>query len=137
MAPHLLSYWWTPLLMVLSSLAGVLLALGHHLFYKSLVDTPASINYSIMGNQFTGQQLNIAIGTAFAFLVKVAFVLSVSTAYYQIFWRYMKRESTSNKLPTLVCVDTAFSSLDDLISLLTIPLWFRYPILFLMAATAW
>jgi len=123
--------------MISSFLCGVLLALGHHLFYQSLDNKSASVQYDVMRREFDGQQLNIAIGTAFAFLVKAAFVLAVSTTYYQIFWRHMQREVISDDLPTLKNTDSAFSGLDNIISLLTIPMWCRYPFLFTMAAVAW
>ncbi|KAJ4287740.1 hypothetical protein N0V90_012444 [Kalmusia sp. IMI 367209] len=139
MARLVRSHWWAPSIMGLSFLVGLLLALGHHLFYQSLMDRPTShtTDYRVLGAHLQGQQLNIAIGTAFAFVVKAAFVLAVSIAYYQIFWKYVKTDSEENNLPTLGRLDVAFSALNDIISMFTAPVWLHYPLLFLMAATAW
>jgi hypothetical protein len=131
MAKHLRIHWWTPSMMFLSLIFGVLFALGHHVFYNSLVNKPTSTgDYAVMGTQHPGQQLNIAIGTAFAFLVKAAFVLAVSTAYYQVFWKVAKQDSKFEKSPTLGRLDAAFSGTTNVISLLNAPMWCRYPLLF-------
>lgn len=118
---------------------GVLLAMGHHLFNQSLMNKPTSgaVKFVFLGAHVQNQQMNIAIGTAFAFMTKAAFVLAVSLAYYQMLWKYVKRESKQNNPPTLGTLDVAFSGLNDIISVFTAPVWFRYPLLFLMAATAW
>jgi hypothetical protein len=138
MAKRVRIHWWAPSLMFLSLIFGVLFALGHHFFYNSLVNKPTSTgDYTIMGTQHPGQQLNIALGTAFAFLVKAAFVLAVSTAYYQVFWKMAKQNSKIEKRLTLGWLDAAFSGTTSLISLLNAPLWCRYPLLFFMAATVW
>jgi hypothetical protein len=124
--------------MFLSLISGVLFALGHHFFYNSLVNKPTSTgDYTIMGTQHPGQQLNIALGTAFAFLVRAAFVLAVSTAYYQAFWKMTKRKSNIERGLTLGWLDAAFSGTTNVISLLNAPVWCRYPLLFPMAATVW
>lgn len=125
--------------MGLSFLFGLLLALGHHLFYQSLNNQPTTQtnDYRFFGTHLQGQQLNIAIGTAFAFVIKATLVLAVSIAYYQIIWKYMKEKSEDNEAPTLGRLDVAFSGLNDIISLFTAPVWFHYPLLFLMATTAW
>ncbi|KAF2109692.1 hypothetical protein BDV96DRAFT_635959 [Lophiotrema nucula] len=136
MARHALLAGWTPSIMILSFLAGMLLAFGHHLFYASLRDRPTT-SVSLMSGRYKGQQLTIAIGTALAFLVQAAFVLAVSTAYYQIFWAYIKRDAKSNNPPTLGRLDTVHSASSSIISLLTVPVWFHYPLLFFMALTVW
>ena len=136
MAEHVGVHWWTPSVMFLSLIFGVLFALGHHLFYNSLVNKPTG-HYTIMGTRHPGQQLNIAIGTAFAFLVKAAFVLAVSTAYYQAFWKMAKQDSKIEKAPTLGRLDAAFSGTTNVISLFNAPMWCRYPLLFFIAASVW
>ena len=138
MAHRTQGHWWTPFLLFASLLVGVLFAFGHHLFYRSLVDKPTSTgSYSIAGTHYPGQQVNIALGTAFAFLAKAAFVLAVSTAYYQVFWKRIKQDAHIGKPPTLARADSAFSAPTNIISLLNAPVWFRYPLLFLMAVTMW
>jgi len=49
----------------------------------------------------------------------------------------MQREVISDDLPTLKNTDSAFSGLDNIVSLLTIPMWCRYPFIFTKAAVAW
>jgi hypothetical protein len=61
-----------PLTMIGLPILGVLLAAGHHLFYSSLNDTETPNNFK--------QQLNIAYGTAFAFLAKSALIAAVASA---------------------------------------------------------
>jgi hypothetical protein len=124
-------YQWTPFLLFASLLVEVPFALGHHLFYRSLVDQPTSTgSYSIAGTLYPGQQVNIAIGTAFAFLAKAVFVFAVSTAYYQLFWRRFKQDAVISRPPTLARINSAFSAPTNIISLLNTPVWFRYPLFF-------
>lgn len=70
-------YWYLPSLMVAVFIAGLIGAVGHHSFYKSL-DGTRSINQLSM----------IRIGTAFAFFVKANLVGAVVLAYrYACPWR--------------------------------------------------
>ncbi|KAK8074135.1 hypothetical protein PG994_005034 [Apiospora phragmitis] len=131
-------YWWTPFLMVSSFVVGIIFAVGHHLFYASLEAKPAQTgDYTFLGLNYSGQQFNIAVGTAFGFLVKAAFVLSVSTAYIQLFWRQVKYNTEKGQPSTVKHTDSLYSGLDSLISLLNAPVMYKYPVLFLVAATAW
>ena len=117
---------------------GVLFALGHHLFYRSLVNqTTETDDYTIMGSHYSGQQLNIAVGTAFAFLVKASFVLAASVPYHQLFWRVAKQASAIEDRPTLARLDAAYSGTTNLISFLRLPMWFSYPLMFVVAAIVW
>lgn len=63
-------YWYLPSLMVTVFIAGLVGALGHHAFYKSL-DGKRSVNQLSM----------VRIGTAFAFFVKANLVGAVVLAY--------------------------------------------------------
>ncbi|KAI1388161.1 uncharacterized protein F4822DRAFT_236310 [Hypoxylon trugodes] len=138
MAENVGFYWWTPLIMGLSLLSGVLFSIGHHLFYKSLENKPTSTgDYDILGSHYQGQQFNIAVGTAFAFLARAAFILAVSTAYCQLFWQRIKGQSKTGNPPTLERVDIVYSGINNIISLFTVPVWYRYPVLFLMAISVW
>lgn len=56
-------------------LLGGAVGLGHHYFYQSLNDTTTPNNFS--------QQMNIAYGTAFAFVAKACMVAAVVCAYTQ------------------------------------------------------
>ena len=67
-------YWYLPSLMVAIFMAGLIGALGHHAFYKSL-DGKRSVNQLSM----------VRIGTAFAFFVKANLVGAVILAYRLVF----------------------------------------------------
>ena len=125
-------------LVVASLLVGTLLALGHHLFYASLDCQRAATtveNYSFLGRQFSIQQVNAAVGTAFAFLVKASSMLSVFIPYFQTVMlnvgNYAKRGTQ------LVYLDVMTSALHDLGSLLSFKTWLRRPWLWLLAVVAW
>ena len=106
--------WQAPATIVLSLTVGILLAIGHHLFYSSLHGREAVGNgYKILGADVSPQQLYVAIGTAFAFLVKAALITAVSTAYLQLLWRALLRAAGSS----LGDLDTAFSGLSNITSL--------------------
>ncbi|KAL9032237.1 MAG: hypothetical protein Q9180_006614 [Flavoplaca navasiana] len=131
-------HWFAPSLMVASLLVGILLAVGHHLFYASL-DRQRAVttleNYGFLGMQVSIQQINTAVGTAFAFLVKACLMLSVSIAYFQIsMWsvgNYAKRGTQ------LVHLDAMTSALHDLVSLLSFKTWWRRPWLWILAVVVW
>jgi hypothetical protein len=78
-------HWFGITSMSVSLLAGIGFALGQHFFYTSLhgKQVPQG-NYEMVDVDFgvSEQQVNTAIGTAFAFAVKSCLVLAVSTAYY-------------------------------------------------------
>ncbi|KAK4565307.1 hypothetical protein LTR86_003924 [Recurvomyces mirabilis] len=97
-------HWMAPTGMVLGLAVGILLAAGHHLFYASLSGTeaPTGTLFSVIGADVSRQQLNTAVGTAFAFLVKSALMITVSIAFAQAFWRAIR---TSKRGPTLGSLD--------------------------------
>jgi len=67
-------YWYLPSLMVAVSIAGLIGAVGHHAFYKSLDGKPSVKQLSM-----------VRIGTAFAFFVKANLVGAVVLAYRLVF----------------------------------------------------
>lgn len=81
-------YWKTPTTIVISFIGGVALAVGHHLFYRSL-------NEQIVEHASFSQQVNTGIGTALAFLVRHALMLAVGASYWQIFWATLSRKNLS------------------------------------------
>lgn len=133
------SFEWPPAIIVLSLICGILLSLSHHFFYNSLAGKPTSTNnYSVLGTQYSGQQFNIAVGTTFAFLIKAILTLTISTAFYQVFWRIAKQEFEIKKPLTLEQLDAAFSGIENIFSFFIAPiLWCRYPLLSFLAITAW
>lgn len=128
-----ISQWHAPVVMVVSLLIGTALATGHHAFYASLAGSPVSSDpIRVVGWTTTQQQINIALGTAFAFVVKASLILACSTVYMQLLFRAINRKSF--KLSTL---DNWFSGLNDLWSLGCLASYWRYPLLTLVAFTCW
>ncbi|PPJ49634.1 hypothetical protein CBER1_02171 [Cercospora berteroae] len=104
----------TPALMMSSLVVGAAFSIGHHAFYSSLQSTEVrSTPYQFAGWQITSQQLNTAGGTAFAFAVKASLVLAISPAYVQLFFRAVAKLGRD-----LACIDSWFSGLGDITSLL-------------------
>jgi len=105
-------------------LIGVLTAISHHLFY-SYLDKRAT-------DSVIGQDWAIRIGTAFAYLFKMALVAAVSVVYAQAFWFILRRHAFE------------IGTLDDLFTLLTNPirlynrsLYGRASLLLGLALVAW
>lgn len=130
---HFGFHWRAPVLMVASLLVGAALAIGHHAFYASLAGTAVSSDpIKVVGWTTTQQQINIAIGTAFAFVVKASLILACSTAYMQLLFQAINRKSF--KLSTL---DNWFGGLNNIWSFGCLTSYWRYPLLSLVALTCW
>lgn len=131
-------HWLASSLAAGSFLTAVLLAIGHDQFYQyrngSITSTA---EYNLLGNRFSTQQFNLAVGNAFALLVRSAFALSTSIAFCQVFWRLARQESNSRQPPTLKRLDAAYSATSNLFNLFYIPIWCRYPLLFSTAVVSW
>jgi hypothetical protein len=129
-------HWVTPTTMVSAFLGGCLLSFGHHRFYSSLAGTITPTGHYDMftGSQISKQEINTAIGTAFAFLVKAMLALAVSTAYVQAFWHSAKASRKGQRLSTL---DTTSSILGNALGFLKIHVWVKYPLLLFLAVIAW
>jgi len=118
-------HWQAPTVIILSYSASLAFAIGHHVFYTTLDQM------SVDDNLF-GQQTNIAIGTAFAFLFRACLVLATCTSYWQVFWATALRNTlTISNMDALAGV---LSSLLDFISTTT---FFRNPGLAALALLAW
>ena len=128
-------HWLAPTAMLVALVCAAFLALGHHYFYASLENRPTPAgSYHVVGRTISKQQLNIAVGSAFAFLVKASLAVAVATSYMQTFWRAMKRMKNP---PTLVELDCTFSALGNLMSLLKVKHWWRHPMLLLLVIIGW
>lgn len=136
MKPRKAIHWVTPTTMVTAFLFGCILSFGHHLFYSKLAGTtaPTGYYYAIHRTKISKQELNTAIGTAFAFLVKAMLALAVSTAYVQAFWHSAKASKKGQPLSTL---DTTFSILGNVVGFAKIHVWVKYPSLLFLAVIAW
>lgn len=79
-------HWVTPTNISATLLAGIAFALGHHFFYARLSGQNAPTgSYEFAGSRPSKQQVNIAVGTAFAFLVKSILAIAVGISYTQLF----------------------------------------------------
>ncbi|KAF2170478.1 hypothetical protein M409DRAFT_51517 [Zasmidium cellare ATCC 36951] len=103
----------------------LLFTIGHHLFYTCLQGTPVD-------DGMFAQQYNLAIGSAFAFLVRASLVLSIGAVYWQLFWRTL----LSKDLP-LETVDSLTSLLGSLVDLLLPRSWVGSPLLVAIAIVSW
>lgn len=135
MARHRQIYWVTPSTIASAFLIGLLLICGHHLFYTRLAGRPAPPGYyQFAVGRVSKQQLNTAVGTAFAFLVRSTLALAVAASYTQVLWRVLK---TSTKGARLADVDAAFSMLQNVLGRFRLTLWTRHSWLLPVAVIYW
>ena len=123
--------------MIAALLAGLVFATSHHIFYSNLAGkSSADEDMNILGASLSKQQVNIAVGTALAFLVKAFLVIAVSTAYIQTLWSAAKAHRSSGPI-TVIHLDAAFAVLDNFLAFARLPLWLRNPLMLGLAGTAW
>lgn len=135
MADYSKIHWAAPTTIVASLTLGVLFALAHHIFYQSLAGTSTPNNeYDFYVTEVSPQQLDIAVGTSFAFLVNAKLVMAISTAYVQLFWRSMVYRAKDVTLDALDCVSSALS---NIYALCKIKVWYRHPLLFAIVCVCW
>lgn len=125
MAATLKIHWRVPTTIAVAFLAGLLFAIGHHLFFASLAG-------SLLDENVFNQQHNLAIGSAFAFLVRAALVISIGATYYQVLWRTLLGSGLQ-----LQTVDALAGLLESLINLASWQVWSTGPLLVFIAAIAW
>lgn len=135
MKDHKTIHWLAPASMIGALAIGVLFAGGHHLFYRSLNNKPVS-HGALFGSSISKQEANVSIGLAFAFLVKVCLVFSMSVAFVQLFWREAKAPLPRH-IPTLAWLDSLHSAFNNVWALVDVRVWVRSPLPFLIAALAW
>lgn len=123
--------------MLTALVGGLFLVVSHHVFYFSLKGwTVPQDDLQVLGLSASKQQVNLAAGTAFAFLVKALLALAVSTAYFQVLCAAAR--SRKRKAPmTISSLDAAFSILNDFLALAKLPAWLRNPLLLVLALAAW
>lgn len=107
--------------MILMLILGVLLAGGHHAFYKIHDGKPPSkATYSIGGifTSLTSQQINLAAGAALAFLVKASLGIAIAKSAEQATWC-----SIRTKTLKLATIDKLSTSTTNILSLFDIQSW--------------
>ncbi|KAI0109128.1 hypothetical protein GGR51DRAFT_512826 [Nemania sp. FL0031] len=117
------------------TLIAILLAVGHHLFYRDLMGKePPDSKHPVWGSSIhlTGQQINLSVGTLLAFLVKAFLGLAVSTAHEQHVWGVIKTYPTE-----VASIDGLFSAKSSVFSMFTPNLWRKSLISMLLALIFW
>lgn len=128
-------HWLVPVSMVGSLVVGVLFAVGHHFFYDSRGGTvPPQSMYRVAGLNISGQALNLAIGTTFAFLARSSLTLAMALSYTQLAWYAVKR---SSRRSTVSDIDDVTSALRNLLVIFNIFAWIKWPLMLLIALLSW
>ena len=117
-------HWRVPATMIGVFIAGVLFAVGHHLYYQHY-------NNQVVKGENQQQWIN-RIGTGFAFLVKTCFAIATGTAYVQQFWLTLRSKATR-----VDRIDAMFTVLQDPTSFWNIKLWLGNPFLTVLAVVTW
>jgi hypothetical protein len=90
-------HWQLPAIILVLFIAGVMGAVGHHLFYTSLHGKPAN-----------NQLKMVRYGTALAFFTKSTLVGSVVLSYRQRIWQTFR-----SKAMTIKAIDSLFTATED------------------------
>ncbi|KAI5194538.1 hypothetical protein E4T39_08616 [Aureobasidium subglaciale] len=128
-------HWRVLCILYGSLLASIAFAVGHHLYYQSLADTPVSTANDLTFGTWTGvpsQKLNTAIGTTFASLFRTSLSITVTTAYLQIVWSVLKAGSTR-----LNVVDAISGILANPLGFFNRGAWKKSVVLLILATTIW
>lgn len=128
-------HWLAPASATGALVAALLLSTGHHLFYRSLHGTPVS-EEAHFAFEISRQQINIAIGTAFAFLTKASMVVAISITFVQLFW-YTVQARSAEAVPTLQRIDALYAVLDNGFEMFNFRSWLLNPLLMIVAGLAW
>ncbi|EXL45915.1 hypothetical protein FOCG_11911 [Fusarium oxysporum f. sp. radicis-lycopersici 26381] len=114
----------TPVLMTGSLFLGLLLAIGHHLYYHYL-------DGRVIKSQ-NQQEWFLRVGTGIAFLARALLSAAVGFAYTQILWRTLRSKSV-----TIEGVNSLFGVLHNAWDFTTWELWTIAPALAVVAIIAW
>ncbi|KAL7780981.1 hypothetical protein V8C43DRAFT_246644 [Trichoderma afarasin] len=120
--------------MVAMLLFGTAFSIGHHFFYQSLSGKPppSSVYFSRFGGGLTGQQVNLAVGSVFAFLVNSALGAVITTAADQALWATIRTKPLKlGTIDNLATVTTGIWSVFDF------RLWRDSPIRMFMVTILW
>jgi hypothetical protein len=118
-------HWRVPTVIILAFVAGLAFALGHHVFYDRLDGQPVD-------DHIFDQQINLAVGQAFAFLVRASLVISVGASYWQVFWGTMLHGTLA-----ISHIDALAGMLGSILDLLNLKASTTRPILVALALLSW
>lgn len=120
----------TPISMLGLFASGILVAIGHHLFYTRL--DGSVVRSTDDGSQYLTQIWIIRYGTAFAFLAKALLASAVVVAYKQHMWINLRA-----RVNTVSTIDAMFAATYDILAFLSPSLLLRAKIPALMALIVW
>ncbi|KAH8892357.1 hypothetical protein GQ53DRAFT_619752, partial [Thozetella sp. PMI_491] len=109
-----------PVLMAASLLLGILVAVAHHLFYRSLDGQVVSSDDQ--------QEWFFRIGTGLAFASRILLAIAVGLSYTQVLWYTLRTQSVS-----LEGLDSLFGAANNVWHLTTWELWKKGPALAIIA----
>lgn len=105
-------HWRSPTIISVAFFAALAFAVGHHEFYANLDNKVVDTD-----DRLFSQQVNIAIGNAFALLFRAALVIALATVYWQIFWTALLRQRKAVAISHIDALAGALTSLFDLLHL--------------------
>ncbi|OCL13600.1 hypothetical protein AOQ84DRAFT_263660, partial [Glonium stellatum] len=114
-------HWETPAVIIVLFVAGLMGAIGHHLFYTHLDGKPAE-----------DQLQKIRYGTALAFFTKSTLVGSVVMSYRQRIWHTFRK-----KAMTISAIDGLFSATENLAEFRKWEMLRNAKLASFMAVTSW
>jgi hypothetical protein len=135
MLGSILTHWRTLGIVFGSLCASTSFAIGHHLFYQSLADTPVSTANDFAIGPWAGmssQKFNVAVGNTFASLFRMSLSIAVTTAYVQMVWKVLKAERTE-----LDVVDALSGILANPLGFFSLGAWRRSFLLLAFAGPIW
>lgn len=124
--------WKIPLKMTALLLAGGALAVGHHLFYRSLSGKLVQNNEDENSWSMGSHQSNVRYGTAFAFATKICLASAVTLAFQQQIWISFRKKYL--KISTL---DAMFQATSDPFSFANIEFISKSKLGAVLAAVIW
>ncbi|KAJ8108152.1 hypothetical protein OPT61_g8373 [Boeremia exigua] len=120
----------TPLSMMGLLVAGILVSVGHHLFYSRL--DGSVVRSSDQESRYFSQIWIIRYGTAFAFLAKALLASAVIIAYKQHMWINLRAQAN-----TISTIDAMFAATHDILAFLSPSLLLRAKMPAFMAFITW
>ena len=124
-------------MMSITFILGTVLSLGHHFYYGHLDGQIAPSTSYRIGSliNLTDQQVNLAVGAIFVFLVKSSFDAAVSIAHEQTAWRALKQEA--ERSTKISVVDGLLNSRSYLLSVFQPKLWKKSVLSMALALLSW
>ncbi|KAF7356657.1 Catalase domain-containing protein [Mycena venus] len=125
---------WVPALTIIGSLlAGLLFAVGHHLYYSALDGKAVDTTTALAGLKVYDQKWSSHVGTALAFLTKFFFSLCIGAAYVETLWKTARRPLGLS----IAGLDASFGLLNNPMNFLSTDLLFSAQFLIILAAISW